>query len=67
MVFAEQTIEDQTIKFNFYGEMEGHICGLLIYPTLVSIVHDSMLFGASKDTKFECLSELCKGTANLQV
>ena len=36
MVCAEQTIEEQKIKFDFYGEMEGHICGLLIYPTLLN-------------------------------
>ena len=34
MVCAEQTIEEQKIKFDFYGAMEGHICGLIIYPTL---------------------------------
>ena len=34
MVCAEQTIKEQKTKFDFYGEIEGHICGLLIYPTL---------------------------------
>ena len=34
VVCAEQIIKEQKIKFVVYGEMEGHICGLLIYPTL---------------------------------
>ena len=39
-VGAEQTIEEQKIKFDFYGDMEGHICGLLNYPTLLNRVQD---------------------------
>ena len=36
VVCAEQTIEEQNIKFDFYGEMEGHICGLLLFLTLIN-------------------------------
>ena len=38
VVCAEQTIEEQKIKFGFYGEMEGHICGFLIYFTLLVLL-----------------------------
>ena len=39
MVCAEQTIEEQNIKFDFYGDMEGHICRLLIYLTLSNLFY----------------------------
>ena len=46
VVCAEQTIEEQKIKFDFYGEMEGHICGLLIYLTLIgsAVVAHTLFF-----------------------
>ena len=46
VVCALQTIEEQKIKFDFYGEMGGHICGLLIYLTL-SIYHLHLRYSRS--------------------
>ena len=36
VVYAEQTIEEQKIKFDFQGQIKAIYTGLLIYPTLHS-------------------------------